>query len=358
MKKLTLILSMSLLMTACGKKPKETETADATTTAETQAPEIKPEETQATTEVVAEKPTEETDDAEPKEPTYNIGGEFDWSKIPVSTANIGSFPYVSAPDGMYIYNGEGKPYTKFWDFNKLIMFDGTNVFDAEGKRALLVIEHDGDFNEYKFDKSVEGYLKSIGAVEIFNGELPKPVADYINEGNNNDFIITFGLGQQRMYALNHTSGKVFFQLDSDINDGEIQVLQLEGFEQTIKAPTASEIKQQLDTDGKAVLHINFDTAKATIKPDGQAIVEQINLLLTQNPELKLSIEGHTDNVGNAESNLKLSKDRANTVMFALAGKGIDIARLKAEGFGDTKPMVANDTDENKAKNRRVELVKQ
>ncbi len=73
--------------------------------------------------------------------------------------------------------------------------------------------------------------------------------------------------------------------------------------------------------------------------------------------MKLSIEGHTDNSGSVERNKKLSTDRANTVMYALAGKGTDIKRLKARGFGAEKPSVPNNTEENKAKNRRVELVK-
>ena len=69
------------------------------------------------------------------------------------------------------------------------------------------------------------------------------------------------------------------------------------------------------------------------------------------------VEGHTDNTGTDERNKELSEQRANTVMYALAGKGIDISRLKAAGFGSEKPLVSNETDENKAKNRRVELVK-
>lgn len=76
-----------------------------------------------------------------------------------------------------------------------------------------------------------------------------------------------------------------------------------------------------------------------------------------NTKLKLSIEGHTDNTGSISRNKQLSTERANTVMYGLAGKGIDIKRLKATGFGSEKPLKLNDTDENKTQNRRVEMVK-
>ena len=117
------------------------------------------------------------------------------------------------------------------------------------------------------------------------------------------------------------------------------------------------MQKEIDAKGKAILNINFDTDKATLKPDGLKLVDEIFILLTNSPNLKLSIEGHTDNTGSVARNKQLSTDRANTVMYALAGKGIDIKRLKATGFGPEKPISTKDTDKNKAKNRRVELVK-
>jgi len=73
--------------------------------------------------------------------------------------------------------------------------------------------------------------------------------------------------------------------------------------------------------------------------------------------LKIAIEGHTDNTGDAAHNKKLSGDRAHAVMKALIGQKIDKSRLSAKGYGAERPLVANDTEDNRAKNRRVELVK-
>jgi outer membrane protein OmpA-like peptidoglycan-associated protein len=123
--------------------------------------------------------------------------------------------------------------------------------------------------------------------------------------------------------------------------------------------TASEMAEALKKDGKVALRgILFDTGKDTLKPESDAVLAEIVALLKGDANLKVSIDGHTDNVGNAKANLALSKKRAESVKKYLTGKGVAVARLKADGFGDTKPVGPNDTEEGKALNRRVELVKQ
>jgi outer membrane protein OmpA-like peptidoglycan-associated protein len=118
------------------------------------------------------------------------------------------------------------------------------------------------------------------------------------------------------------------------------------------------IKSALDTDGKIVTHgILFDTGKDVIKPESLPTLKSILALLNDSPGLKFSIEGHTDNQGNKAINQPLSEKRAAAVMAWLSGKGIDPARLKTKGFGDSKPIDTNDTPEGRANNRRVEFVK-
>jgi outer membrane protein OmpA-like peptidoglycan-associated protein len=94
-----------------------------------------------------------------------------------------------------------------------------------------------------------------------------------------------------------------------------------------------------------------------ILPDSESILGQIQALLEQRPDLKLRIEGHTDNVGTRAANQKLSDQRAAAVVGWLASHGIDRSRLSAEGFADTKPVGDNATEEGRSQNRRVELVK-
>jgi outer membrane protein OmpA-like peptidoglycan-associated protein len=110
------------------------------------------------------------------------------------------------------------------------------------------------------------------------------------------------------------------------------------------------------TDTKIVTHgINFDINMATIKPESMGTINAIVDILKNNPDLKFEIQGHTDNSGNAATNLSLSQKRADAVKQQMVDSGIDESRLTSKGFGDTKPIADNATLEGKANNRRVEF---
>lgn len=113
----------------------------------------------------------------------------------------------------------------------------------------------------------------------------------------------------------------------------------------------------LDTVGTiAFINIEFETGKAEIRPESMPLLEQVATALTLNPSIEMEIRGHTDNRGNDELNLKLSRQRASAVATALSKLGISSQRLRTQGFGSTRPVVPNDNDENRAKNRRTEFV--
>lgn len=105
--------------------------------------------------------------------------------------------------------------------------------------------------------------------------------------------------------------------------------------------------------------ILFQTGKADIQPESTPTLKMIGQTLKEHADLKLLIEGHTDNVGKAADNQKLSEARAEAVKQVLVSEyGIDAARLTVKGYGDTKPVADNKTPEGRQNNRRVELVKQ
>ena len=111
-------------------------------------------------------------------------------------------------------------------------------------------------------------------------------------------------------------------------------------------------------DGKIIANgIRFDVGKATLKPESMGIINEIYTLMDKNPDLKFSVEGHTDNTGNDAVNEKLSADRAQTVMNTLIGMGINKERLASKGWGESKPIDDNNLPEGRANNRRVEFVK-
>ncbi len=121
------------------------------------------------------------------------------------------------------------------------------------------------------------------------------------------------------------------------------------------AAWAAEINQ---TGHVAVYGIEFDTAKATIKPASEKVLGDVLSLLQAQPDWNMKIEGHTDSTGTKAGNQVLSKQRAASVVAWLVKNGIAPARLTAVGLGDSKPIADNGTDEGRAHNRRVELVKQ
>ncbi|MCQ2250662.1 MAG: OmpA family protein [Bacteroidales bacterium] len=117
-----------------------------------------------------------------------------------------------------------------------------------------------------------------------------------------------------------------------------------------------EVKKEVQQLFRRALNgIQFQTGSSTILRSSYSILDEIAKTMIQNPSYKLNISGHTDNVGNADLNLKLSKDRAASVVKYLLNKNISADRLHSEGYGDTKPLVPNTTSANRAKNRRVEF---
>jgi outer membrane protein OmpA-like peptidoglycan-associated protein len=142
--------------------------------------------------------------------------------------------------------------------------------------------------------------------------------------------------------------------DNGGQDFTITVVEKGGMNQDV---TANDMLQALNAQGHIALYINFDTGKSAIKSESKPIIDQVVQLMRSNPDLKLGIEGHTDNVGNPNANKTLSEARAKSVMSEVVKQGIDAKRMSATGFGQDRPLADNQTDEGRAKNRRVELVK-
>ena len=107
---------------------------------------------------------------------------------------------------------------------------------------------------------------------------------------------------------------------------------------------------------KGTLHGNilkFETGSAALLPESEKMLNQIASALKDYPDVHASVNGYTDNVGSADKNLELSRQRANSVMVALVRRGISPDRLTAEGHGQDDPVADNSTDSGRAENRRV-----
>jgi outer membrane protein OmpA-like peptidoglycan-associated protein len=208
--------------------------------------------------------------------------------------------------------------------------DGESESIVEGTKTTIHYECDCEEAPLKIVRNFTNAIKNIG------GSIYEPFKNrgymFLKQGNKETWA--------EVYA-----GDYYYDL-TIVEKGEV--------EQEI---TANAILKELNETGKAILYINFDSGKSTIKKESMPIVEQIIEMMNQAKDIKLSVEGHTDSDGSNESNLKLSEARAKAVVEAITKGGIDAARLGSEGFGEEKPIADNSTDEGKAKNRRVELIK-
>ena len=158
-----------------------------------------------------------------------------------------------------------------------------------------------------------------------------------------------------------TVGGKLVWAQAEAGNGKIwlRIVQEQGMEQTIVADAAS-LSKDLKTAGHvAVGGIYFDTGSAALQPESAPALQEIAKLLKSDSSLKVYVVGHTDAVGNPDNNLKLSRDRAESVIQALVAQhGIGAARLRPFGNGPFAPVASNADDQGRALNRRVELVLQ
>jgi outer membrane protein OmpA-like peptidoglycan-associated protein len=191
--------------------------------------------------------------------------------------------------------------------------------------------------ELKIRRNIQDAIKKIGGKVLYDENFNKVSTMLVQKDNKETWLEV--RSYNNMYRLN--------------------IVEKEIMEQNIVA-NADAMGNDINSTGHvAVYGIYFDTGKSEIKPESDQAIEQISVLLKNNASLNLYVVGHTDNVGTIESNMKLSMDRANSVVNSLVTKyAIAATRLKPYGVASLNPVASNDTEEGKAKNRRVELVKQ
>lgn len=305
-----------------------------------------------------EKGATSKEDSEIVENTEINAVAFDINSIPVSTADIGDFPFFTLPKGL---KNQNKPLQRNFD---VCYFPVDGVMTPfEGKLYKINVSGDNSepFSKRYFEKSLEDYLTSIGAVKVFDGEITREEYErYHKEDPNKGDDGDIGYSDQniKFYVIRtQDKGNVYVQFSATNAGGKLNVLQEEALAQTITKVTSEVIANDLLKIGKSILHINFDTDKATLKPDGLETVIEISKVLKNNPELKIAINGYTDNSGNKEHNQKLSENRALSVKNEIVNAGIPSDRLTSNGYGQESPLADNNTHEGKTQNRRVELVK-
>jgi OmpA-OmpF porin, OOP family len=229
---------------------------------------------------------------------------------------------------------------------------------------------DSEFDSYKFidqtkkQVSVEGhkyyllYRLKPGAAEPGELKIRRNIQDALKKIGGN-VVFDDDFNKTSTIVLQKDGNETWVEVRSYNNMYKLTIVEKQVMKQEVEASA-----EKMGTDINATGHVSiygilFDTGKSDIKPESDAAIAEIAKLLKNDPALKIYVVGHTDNVGSFDSNMKLSKDRADAVVKVLTEKhGIAPARLKAYGVSSLCPVASNDSTEGKAKNRRVELVKQ
>jgi OmpA-OmpF porin, OOP family len=240
-------------------------------------------------------------------------------------------PLLSRIPGYYI----GDQVTKDFDSYTSPYLNTDNVW--EGKTTTTNYSAKEGAKQFSFIQIVRNYENAIKKLKgkILHSDTRILAAKIENAG-----------------AVTYVSVEAF----NDGRDYTLLIVETKPMADEVTIDAAALNKGIADAGKIAVYGIYFDVGKSVVKPESKPTIDEIVKLLTQHSTLKLFVVGHTDGDGSAESNMKLSADRAAAIVKVLIGNGVQAARLKAAGVGAYCPIETNRTTEGKAKNRRVELV--
>lgn len=244
--------------------------------------------------------------------------------------------------------------------------DETNLLVArDGRSALFSSDRPGGFGKqdlYTFDlpqavratsvdyvsgivtdaKTHNALRAGITVIDLRSGEV---VANTNSDPTDGSYLVS--LPEGGLYAF-HVSAKgyLFFSDNYDL-----------GASQNSNDYFTNDIAMQPIEVGECITlkNVFFATGQYVLLDESQAELDAVALLLNQNPSIHIELGGHTDNVGKSEANKVLSEQRAKAVMDYLAAHGIEADRMTYKGYGETRPVASNDTEEGRAQNRRTEF---
>ncbi len=160
--------------------------------------------------------------------------------------------------------------------------------------------------------------------------------------------------------LDHEGGTAFVSIGVNPGAHHVHIVEVKAMQQGLVSVDAAKLAAALDRDGRVVVDgIFFDLDSARLQPASDAAIAEVAKLLTERPDLRLYVVGHTDSQGSFAHNQRLSAERAASVVQALASRhGVAAGRLAAHGVGPLAPAAGNGSEGGRAKNRRVEIVLQ
>ena len=300
------------------------------------------------------------------------------SAVPSFAADVkGSkdHPLVSRYDGSNIMFYKADAFNEYALFindistNKGIKGQPDSVKWIEGRITRLLYVNPPDRSSLEVFRNYENALKSAGFETIYSCKKKTCGGYEFNRAMNPYMWMTYNDQRYLAAKLSREEGDVYVSLyvtPSGAGGGktyqrtltQLQVIDVEPMQENMVTVDSEAMNKGLGEEGRVALYgILFDLDKDTIKPESKATLEQISALLTNNPEMKIVIVGHTDSQGDIKYNMDLSTRRAKSVEAALIGNyGIAKERLSAWGVGYLSPVASNRNESGRKKNRRVELV--
>lgn len=345
MRLVPLVVCAALAASGCHKKP-ATETSETKTVTAATAPE--------TTSPAAATSAAPAPAAAAAGPAPAPVGTFDTGKASVSAVKLGAFPYLSLPDGYKAASPETLDLTRFpvWVGDHFVWVAGkvyqTRIEPVQGK----------SYSKYEVQQNIESLIAQAGGKKIAEVQLPSDMRSKLDPDARQ---VDTGLGDiisnpVVTFLIHQADKDIWVHFTSGTQSGSLAVIETKAFVPTAKLLPASTLRRSIDTTGTAVIAVNFAVDRATILPSSAPEIGEV-VKITADPVLKLAVAGHTDNSGTAAHNLALSAARAKSVVAALVSAGVEPARLTAHVYDADRPVASNDTEDGRAKNRRVDLVR-
>ena len=285
---------------------------------------------------------------------------FSPQSVPESGASLPAFPLFKDLEGL-TNNFNEKDANRAFDRDYFVA--GETALPVEGKvfNGYYNLTRDRPYSSIEFRRNYEMAISQLGGAKIggtistekyrraLEGSTPAPTGHcFIAPCDEADFYLIRQGGKE--WWISVATGS--FPLH-----GYVTVLEKQVMAKSYSFMDADALMSALDANGRVPVYVEFDVDRASLRPSARPAVDEIVKLMQQNGALKVSIEGHTDDTGTAARNQPLSLARAETVRAELIAAGIVPVRMKTAGFGSAKPLQPGTSEDARARNRRVELVK-
>lgn len=285
---------------------------------------------------------------------------FNPASVAESTVTLPAFPLFKDLEGL---ENVEDPKQSNLNFDRDYFLAGGAPIPVEGKvfRGKYNLTRDRPYSSIEFRRNYEMAVAQLGGTKI-SGTLSTDAGRRSLTGTSPEptgYCFTFTCEEADFYLIRQGGKEWWIAVGTGAFPlhGFVTVVEKQVMAKSYSFMDAGALKSALDANGRVPVYVEFDVDRASLRPSARPAVDEIAKLMQQNPALKVSIEGHTDDTGTPARNQPLSLARAETVRAELIAAGIEPARMKTAGFGSTRPLAKGVSEDDRARNRRVELVK-